>query len=113
MTKEPLRILPKAARTYEIRSDRDGFLSKLDALLIGEGLRALGGGRITKEDVIDPSVAIQLLHKVGSKVLRGDVLIRIFYNSENKLNDSLSYVQKCWEISDSAEKRKLILGIEY
>lgn len=111
--KEPLRILPKAARTYEIRSDRDGFLSKLDALLIGEGLRALGGGRLTKEDVIDPSVAIQLLHKVGSKVLRGDVLIRIFYNSENKLNDSLSYVQKCWEISDSAEKRKLILGIEY
>ncbi len=111
--REPQKVLPKAAFTYEIRSGRDGYLSKLDALLIGEGLRTLGGGRLTQEDVIDPSVAIQLLHKVGSRISRNDVLIRIFYNSESKLKDSLACFEKCWEVSEKAEKRKLILDTVY
>lgn len=113
VVREPLKILPRASHTYEIRSDRDGYLSRLDALLIGEGLRALGGGRLTKEDVIDPSVAIQLPHKVSSKVVKDDVLIRIYYNSEPRFRESLAYVEKCWEVSERAGKRKLILDTVY
>lgn len=109
--REPERVLPKASSTYEIRSDRDGCLSKLDALLIGEGLRALGGGRLTQEDIIDPSVAIQLLRKIGDDVFKGDVLLRIYYNKEKQLDESLRYVEKCWEVSDNAEKRKLIIDM--
>jgi len=106
-------VLPKASSAYEIRSDRDGYLSKLDALFIGEGLRALGGGRLTKEDAIDPSVAIRLLHKVGDKVSEGDVLLRIYYNQDEQLRESLRYVGKCWEVSDSSKKRKLIIDTVY
>ena len=111
--REPRRVLPKASSAYEIRSDRDGYLSKLDALFIGEGLRALGGGRLTKEDAIDPSVAIRLLHKVGDKVSEGDVLLRIYYNQDEQLRESLRYVGKCWEVSDSSKKRKLIIDTVY
>ncbi|NLD04482.1 MAG: thymidine phosphorylase, partial [Synergistaceae bacterium] len=111
--REPERVLPKAYSTYEISSDRDGCLSKLDALLIGEGLRALGGGRLTQEDIIDPSVAIQLLRKIGDDVFKGDVLLRIYYNKEKQLDESLRYVEKCWEVSDNAEKRKLIIDMIY
>ena len=110
---EPRRVLPKASSTYDIRSGRDGYLSKLDALLIGEGLRALGGGRLTKEDTIDTSVAIRLMHKVGDKVSEGDVLLRIYYNQDKQLQESLRYAEKCWEVSDSAEKRKLIIDTIY
>lgn len=106
---EPEKVLPKASSTYDIRSDRDGYLSKLDALLVGEGLRALGGGRLTQEDTIDPSVAIRLLHKVGDKVSEDDVLLKIYYNQEKQLRESLPYVEKCWKVSDSAEIRKLII----
>lgn len=113
VVREPERILPKASSTYEIRSDRDGCISKLDALLIGEGLRALGGGRLTQEDLIDPSVAIQFLHKIGDKVSRGDLLLRICYNTEKQLDESLRYVEKCWRVSDNAKKRKLIIETVY
>ena len=107
--REPEKVLPKASSAYKIRSDRDGYLSKLDALLIGEGLRALGGGRLTLDDTIDPSVAIRLLHKVGDKVSEGDVLLTIYYNQDKQLQESLLYIEKCWEVSNRAEKRKLII----
>ena len=107
--KEPEKVLPKASSAHEIKSGRDGYISKLDALLIGEGLRALGGGRLTQEDKIDPSVAIRLLHKVGDRVSEGDVLLTIYYNQDKQLQESLLYIEKCWEVSDRAEKRKLII----
>ena len=107
--REPERVLPKASSAHEIRSGRDGYLSKLDALLIGEGLRALGGGRLTLDDTIDPSVAIHLLHKVGDKVSEGDVLLIIYYNREKQLRESLPYIEKSLEVSDRAKKRKLII----
>jgi pyrimidine-nucleoside phosphorylase len=106
---QPEKVLPKASSAYKIRSDRDGYLSKLDALLIGEGLRTLGGGRLTLDDTIDPSVAIRLLHKVGDRVSEGDVLLTIYYNQDKQLQESLLYIEKCWEVSDRAEKRKLII----
>ena len=106
---EPERVLPRASSIYEIRSDKDGYLSKLDAMLIGEGLRALGGGRLTQEDIIDPSVSIQLLRKIGDNVQKGDVLLRISYNTKKQLDASLRYVEKCSQVSESAEKRKLII----
>ncbi|MDD4160137.1 MAG: thymidine phosphorylase [Synergistaceae bacterium] len=113
VARDPERVLPRASSVCEIRSDRKGYLSRLDALLIGEGLRALGGGRLTQEDIIDPSVAIQLLKKVGDKVCQGDVLLRIYYNHDEQLLSALSYVNKCWQVGDSAVKRKLIIDMVY
>ena len=63
--------------------------------------------------MIDPSVAIKLPHKVSSKVAKDDVLIRIYYNSEPRFRESLAYVEKCWEVSERAGKRKLILDTVY
>lgn len=102
-------ILLKTSFVHEIRSDREGFLSKLDALLIGEGLRALGGGRLTQDDMIDLSVSVQLPIKIGDRVSMDEVIIRIYYNSEKKLEESLKYIRNSWAVSDSAEKRKLII----
>ena len=106
---EPEKILLKTSHVHEIRSNRDGFLSKLDALMIGEGLRALGGGRLTQDDVIDLSVAVQLPLKIGDRVSNDEVIISIYYNSEKKLEESLKYLRNSWTVSDSAEKRKLII----
>lgn len=111
--REPEKVLPRASSTYEIKSDRDGYLSKLDALLIGEGLRALGGGRLTQEDTIDPSVAVQMLCKTGDRVCKGDVVLRIYYNREKQLQESLDYIEKSWKVSDSSEKRRLIIDMVY
>lgn len=106
----PRKILPAADFTYEITADRDGFVARLYARQIGEGLRALGGGRTKHGDCIDHAVGIQLCAKVGDKVRRGDVIMRVVYNTDSQLEAAKPYFISACQVTDSADKRKLILG---
>ena len=72
----------------------------------------LGGGRASKEDVIDLSVGIELLKKVGSQVNAGDELAYVYYNDEKNLDAALNKLKGSYEYSDSApEAQKLIKEI--
>ena len=107
---EPERVLPKAAKVHYLTADRSGCVAKLDALMIGEGLRALGGGRLRQEDEIDPSVAVEMPVKIGDKVEKGGVVLAVHYNRGEQLNMALPYLTGCFKIEDCAEKRELIIG---
>ena len=61
----------------ELRSDRTGFVSRCDALVIGEVIRELGGGRFAKDAAVDHRVGIDELAKPGEAVRAGDLLVRI------------------------------------
>lgn len=54
-----------------------GFVSRCDARIIGEVIRELGGGRLTKESVINYDVGVDRLVKPGEPVQAGSVLARI------------------------------------
>jgi pyrimidine-nucleoside phosphorylase len=58
-------------------SDDDGFIHQCDARIIGEIVRDLGGGRMTKTSVIQPEVGVDALAKPGEEIRRGAVLGRI------------------------------------
>lgn len=106
--REPLEILPQAGKTYEIKSRRGGVVSELRARQIGEALRALGGGRMKLDDKIDRAAAVRLKAKIGDAVKAGDTIIEIHYNDESKLNEALKYLHGCFDVSDAAQKPKLI-----
>ena len=61
----------------ECVSDDDGFIHQCDARIIGEIVRDLGGGRMTKTSVIQPEVGVDALAKPGEEIRRGAVLGRI------------------------------------
>lgn len=105
----PDRFLPIAENFHDIKAYRDGVVSKLDALSYGEALRALGGGRIKYDDEIDKSVAIRFFAKIGDRVSKDDTVVRIYYNTEERLKNALSYLNDSVLISDACEKRKLII----
>jgi pyrimidine-nucleoside phosphorylase len=66
------------ARTVvELKADRSGFVTQCNARLIGEVIRDLGAGRLTKESVINYDVGVDRLAKPGERVKAGDVLGRI------------------------------------
>jgi pyrimidine-nucleoside phosphorylase len=113
VVEEPEKILPSADFIYSIRADRGGCISRMDAMSIGEGLRALGGGRLRKEDTIDPAVAIKICAKTGDKVNAGDKVIEVHYNLEEQLNAALPHITRCWSVADHADKRKLIIERVY
>ncbi len=61
----------------ELKADRNGFISQCDARLIGEVIRDLGGGRLTKDSVINYDVGVDQLAKPGERVVAGSTLLRV------------------------------------
>lgn len=108
---EPGNILPQAAKILKITAPVSGYVTKVDAKLIGEGLRALGGGRLKQEDAIDHSVAIRLHAKIGNKVTKDDTVFSIYYNTNEQIENARSYIESSCEIDSSPvkDKRQLII----
>ena len=68
----------------EIRSEQDGFVGSIDAQEMGICSLILGGGRETKESVIDPTVGLVFSKKVADPVKKGDVLATILEMMKKK-----------------------------
>lgn len=66
-----------AAVVTEVRSDRAGHIAKCDARIIGEVIRDLGGGRLTKESAINYDVGVDQIAKPGEPVKKSGVLCRV------------------------------------
>ena len=78
-------LLPKAKYIEEVKSDREGYVTKINSENIGIIAMELGAGRATKEDKIDLAVGLVLNKKRNDKVRIGDVIAYIHSNSENKI----------------------------
>ena len=84
---DPL-CFPTAKYTQSVLAPKDGYVTKIDAELIGHGSMSLGAGREKKDDVIDLSAGIMLSVTVGDKVSAGDVLCTLYTSDEKKLSDA-------------------------
>lgn len=71
-----------AKNIIEIKSKRDGYVKRINALEIGESAMRLGAGRETFDDAIDMSAGIVLNKKVGDQVKKGEVLCTVHTNKE-------------------------------
>ncbi len=77
--------LPTARYIETIRSTQDGYLSQVDARIVGETAVTLGAGRAKKSDEIDHAVGIEVLHKVGDYVEKGQPVFIVHANDEDQL----------------------------
>jgi pyrimidine-nucleoside phosphorylase/thymidine phosphorylase len=105
-------LLPNATGVREIISPRPGYISGIDAELIGRAASMIGAGRDTKDDVIDPAVGVILEVKVGTKVEAGSVLCRIYYTREDRLDEAAEVIEDSFKLSNNVpEERELILEV--
>ncbi|MGA7410411.1 MAG: thymidine phosphorylase [Bryobacteraceae bacterium] len=105
-------LLPNATGAQEITTSRGGYISAIDAELIGQASSMIGAGRNTKEDSIDPAVGVILEVKVGQKIDPGSILCRIYHTSENNLEEAATLVEDAFKISQQpVEERDLILEV--
>lgn len=77
-------LFPQSQNIIKVRSLKDGYVSEINALKVGEAAMILGAGRQTINDTIDLGVGIQVIAKVGKKVRQGDVLAVIYGNGKNE-----------------------------
>lgn len=77
--------LPRAAFTESVCAGSDGYISRIICDEVGICSLMLGGGRETKEDLIDLSVGIVFHKKKGDAVQSGDVVATLHANDKEKL----------------------------
>jgi pyrimidine-nucleoside phosphorylase len=107
---ERMDLLPKAKSSLEVRAEHSGVLQTVDALKIGKSSVALGAGRRTIDDVIDPGAGITILAKPGAEVKTGDPLAILHSNREDALEETLPNVKSAFEIGEFLPKpRPLVL----
>jgi len=105
-------LLPNATGAREISSPRAGYVTAIDAELIGQASSLIGAGRDLKEDTIDPAVGVILEVKVGQKIDANGVLCRLYYTSEERVEDAAQLVEDAFRISGTApDERELILEV--
>ena len=90
---------PDAKHQFEFTADSSGFLSAIDAYKIGIASLELGAGRKTKEDRIDPVAGLELHHKIGEKVEKGDRLVTGYTNDEAFIETAENALGKAFTIS--------------
>ncbi len=79
---------PTAAFRQEVVSPQAGYLSRIDALTVGETAVDLGAGRAKKSDPIDHAVGIEVLYNVGDYVEKGQPVFIVHANNEDRLNSA-------------------------
>ena len=81
---EPDR-LPDAEVVEVVNAPRSGYLSGIDARVVGETAVLLGAGRAKKGDPIDYAVGIEVYWKVGDHIKKGERLFKVHADSEEAL----------------------------
>lgn len=102
-------LLPKANNVYELKADKDGYITHINCEEVGIASLVLGGGRETLDSVIDLSVGIVLNKKCGDKVSAGDVLAYVHYNDDKKKEDAVKRLKDAYQIGDSYNKTKKVI----
>ena len=74
-------------------------MSRIHAEAVGLVSMKLGGGRATKEDVIDPAVGIILHKKLGDNAAEGESLATIHANDPEKAKEAVALLQDCFEFT--------------
>ena len=96
-------LLPKAKYATDVTAGHEGYVHSIQSEQMGYASLVLGGGRLRKEDSVDPSVGIVLHKKVGNTVHRNDPICTIHYNDEKKFNEARNMILlKAYDIREEA-----------
>lgn len=111
MVYNPL-LLPVANKVSPVHAPSEGYIQRIICDEVGICSLILGGGRETKESVIDLSVGIVLEKKVGDYVTEGEVIAYIHSNDDTKKAACEERLLKAYQIGvQKKEAGPVIYGI--
>lgn len=108
-------MLPKADTAHEdFFVEETGFISSMNTEQIGWAGVALGVGRKSLQDQIDPHVGFYFHKKLGDQVDPKEPVLKIYYNDKKKLENCKELLKSAFEISsEKIEPPQLIQDIVY
>ncbi|TWT28276.1 pyrimidine-nucleoside phosphorylase [Planomicrobium sp. CPCC 101110] len=106
-----VELLPQAAFKTAVPSEREGYISFMEADEIGTAAMILGAGRATKESEIDLAVGIVLHKKVGDFVQEGESIATVYSNTEDVAECLRMLYNSVEYSSEPVEKTPLISAV--
>lgn len=106
---EKLAMDSTASVVMDLDTPDEGFITHADARIIGEVVRDLGGGRVTKDSVIDHSVGLDEIAKPGEPFGRNSTLARVHAGDRASAEAALDRLKHAFEFNpDPTEVPPLI-----
>lgn len=93
---------PENRRGYEpvghVAAHSAGFVTDLDALVVGQTATSMGAGRARKENAVDPLAGIVLEKTLGDSVREGDTLAYLYTQRDDGLEDHIGALRGAYRI---------------
>ena len=102
-------VLERAPVQAPVPAPRDGVVTRVGALAVGNAALELGAGRRTKEDPVDHAVGVLCFAKRGDTVLAGDDLAEVHARDDAASVHAVEAVLAAYEIGDDAPPDRGIL----
>ena len=83
----------------ELKASHSGYVADCDARILGEVVRELGGGRLTKESELNYDVGVDEIAKPGEQVRAGDMLARLHAADALQGQEAKTRLQTAFSIS--------------
>ncbi len=102
--------LPHARMAKDWPSPASGFVALADAGLIGKACLVLGAGRARTDDAVNLAVGVSDIRKIGEPVKRGEPLLIIHADDEQRLEEARELLRKAFVVTQSRPRApRLIL----
>lgn len=110
-------LLPQTKTTYEVKSKKAGYVTKMECTELGKHCVRLGGGRMKTGDKIDFAVGFVMNKKIGDKVKKGEALMTIHcHDNQLKIAEEIAELVTKKDITVAATKprakKKLIIEVQ-
>ena len=103
-------LLPQPVCRLELRAGQPGWLAAMDTAAVGHAFVVAGGGRLTKEDLIDYSAGFIFRHRLGEYLQAGEVIADVQAADPAKASHALEQLRQAIQISqDQPEPVPVIL----
>jgi pyrimidine-nucleoside phosphorylase len=102
-------VLESAPVVREVRAVRDGSVTRLGAIGIGNAALHLGAGRRTKEDEIDHAVGVVCLRKRGDRVDAGQTVAEVHARDDASAEQAVREVPDAYELGDEPPRPHSVL----
>lgn len=97
------------AANLETSALSEGYLATCNNQDIGMASMLLGGGRRTKEDIIDLSVGIKLYKHIGDLLKKDEPFAVLYANDEKKLNEAYYRFINAYTVSETLIEKKPVI----
>ena len=92
--------MPHVGDRQVVAADRGGFVTAVNAELVGRASVALGAGRDRVEDPVDPAVGIVVVAKPGDRVREGAPVLEVHYRDRARLEAAMRLTSQAITIGD-------------